>query len=648
MDSNPDILWKPDSCAFSQSTIAKFAIQNGFDPRDYDALHRWSISDQGGFWSSLWDFVEIVGEKGNVAFVPDSQAWMTGARYFPEAKINLAENLLRGESKDIVVHEVLENGDYTSITRGDLRGRVSRFASGLAYSGVVPGDRVAGVLPNTIDALAALLGTISIGAIWTSCSPDFGKSAIVDRIGQVEPKVMVAAPRYRYGGKDHDISSRLDEVISEIPSILTVVTSGSGDTLDHESIDIESYGTEESPRFARLPFDHPVYILYTSGTTGAPKAIVHRAGGVLLQHVKEHALHGDVQKGDTVIWYTNTAWMMYHWMISALGVGASIVLYDGAPILKGDKGLDPSPLWSLAERIGVTHLGISPKYLATLAAENYLPGARHDLSSLRSLMVCGAPTLPHQFDWVYESVKSDMVFASISGGTEIIGCFLIGSPVHPVRRGQLMVKALGHGVEVLDERGMSVIGRRGDLVCTEPFPSMPLTFWGDEGGKRYHDTYFGTRPEVWTHGDEAEITYSGSSYVHGRTDNTLKPGGVRIGISEIYAVCEQYPEVDDFIAFGANHDGDEEVVLCLKSGNDKEISNETISKIRAQIRRDASPRHVPARIHIVNDVPYTINGKRVEGAARTVVAGGAVKNLGSIGNPECLAEYESLRREDAL
>lgn len=643
-----DILWTPQDTAFDETALARFAKGCGFDPCSYDDLHRWSVSDPGGFWSALWDFTGVLGDKGQTYFVGDDAARMTGARFFPEARLNLAENLLRGAGADVAVFEVTEAGSQRSITRAELRARVGRVAQGLRAAGVAAGDRVAGVMSNTIDGLVAAQAALSIGAVWTSCSPDFGTAAIVDRIGQVAPKVLFATPRYRYGGKEHDIGDRIAEVMAQLPSARVLVQSGAGEVPGLASVTIDTFGEAAAPELLRLPFDHPAYILYTSGTTGAPKAIVHRAGGVLLQHLKEHVLHGDVRPGDRVIWYTNTAWMMYHWMISALGAGAAVVLYDGAPILKGEGGLDPSPLWALTERIGVTHLGTSPKYLATLAAEGFAPGAQHDLSRLRSLLVCGAPTLPHQFDWVYEAIKKDMMFASISGGTEILGSFLIGSPLHPVRRGQLTVKALGHAVDVFDERGAPCVGRRGDLVCTEPFPSMPLTFWGQDGDQRYRDTYFGHRTEIWTHGDVAELTHTGGGYVHGRSDNTLKPGGVRIGISEIYAVCETYPELNDYLVFGAAHDGDEEVVLCLKPAEGVQIADDLVKRIRMQIRSQASPRHVPARVHVVRDVPYTINGKRVEGAARTTVAGGVVKNLGSIANPDCLEEYKSLRREDAL
>jgi acetoacetyl-CoA synthetase len=648
MTRKSDILWTPSPAAIEASNLARFARQQGFDPADYAALHRWSVSDLGGFWSALWDFCGVTGEKGGIVFAPDEDAWMTGARFFPEARLNLAENYLQGSPDEIVVFEADETGGDRTLTRGQLAAAVAHVAEGLRGAGVVPGDRVAGILPNRIEALVAALGALAIGAVWTGCSPDFGAAAIIDRIGQVAPKVLFAAPRYTYAGRAHDIGDRISEVMRAIPSISTLVLSGEGSMPDGSGVRQEAFGNDATPRYERLHFDHPALILYTSGTTGAPKAIVHRAGGVLLQHLKEHKLHGDVRPGDRVIWYTNTAWMMYPWMVSALACGAAIVLYDGAPILKADGGLDGAPLWALAERVRVTHLGISPKYLATLQAEDYRPGARHDLSSLRALQVCGAPCLPHQFDWVYEAVKSDMMFASISGGTEIIGCFLIGSPTKPVRRGQLTVPALGHAVAVLDDRGAPAIGRRGDLVCTDPFPSMPLTFWGEGGDARYRDTYFSERSEIWTHGDVAEMTVAGGGIVHGRSDSTLKPGGVRIGISEIYAICESYREIDDFLVFGANHEGDEEVVLAIKPVDGAAITPDLVKAIRTRIRAEASPRHVPARVHLVGGIPYTINGKRVEGAARTTVNGGKVKNLGSLANPECLAEYAALRREEAL
>lgn len=651
---NSDILWSPDGSAAAATALARFAQAQGFAPDparvDYPGLHAWSVADPGAFWSALWDFTGIPGEKGAVAFAPDEAAWMTGARFFPQARLNFAEVMLRGAADQVVLHAVAETGALESLTRGALCARVARVARGLRALGIAPGDRIAGMLPNSIDALVALLATAAVGGVWTTCSPDFGTTAVVDRLGQVAPRVLFAAASYRYGGKDHDIRDRLTEILAQIGSIEAVILGAAGaDPALDRPIPLcrqADFGTPGALECTRLPFDHPLYILYTSGTTGAPKAIVHRAGGVVLQHVKEHVLHGDVRPGDALLWYTNTAWMMYHWMVSVLGCGAAVVLYDGAPILKTAAGLDCTPLWTAVEAVGVTHLGISPKYLSTLAAEGYYPGARHDLSRLRALLSAGAPVMPQQFDWIYAHVKSDMMFASISGGTEILGCFLLGSPLHPVRRGELTVPALGHAVAVLDDRGAPVIGRRGALVCTEPFPSMPLTFWGEDGDARYHATYFADRPQIWTHGDVAELTVTGGGIVHGRADSTLKPGGVRIGTSEIYAVCETFAEIADCVVFGAVHDGDEEVVLCIKPA--APIGHQTVAEIRARIRAEVSPRHVPARVHLVADVPMTINGKRVEGAARTAAAGGVVKNLGSLQNPACLAEYATLRREEAL
>jgi acetoacetyl-CoA synthetase len=653
MQQSGDILWSPSRAAAEASGLARFAALAGYDPRDYRSLHAWSVSDLAGFWSTLWDFAGVVGDKGDTAFVPSDDAWMTGARFFPQARLNFAENMLARVGDPVAVRFADEAGGEAALTGNELKRLVARAANGLRASGVVPGDRVAGIMPNTLDALVALLATAAVGATWTSCSPDFGSAAILDRIGQVGPKVLFVAPHYRYAGKRHDIGDRVRAIIDNMPSVELVVVSGDPEALGSSAratiVAQAEFGEQEAAlAFERVPFDQPLYILYTSGTTGIPKAIVHRTGGVILQHFKEHLLHGDVREGDALLWYTNTAWMMYHWMISAMCCGACVVLYDGAPILKGASGLDCSPLWRVAERAEVTHFGTSPKYLATLAAEDYRPARLHALTRLRAVMSAGAPVMPHQYDWVYEAIKSDMMFASISGGTEILGWFLLGSPMHPVRRGQLTVPALGHAVGVLDERDAPVVGRRGELVCTEPFPSMPLTFWGEGGHERYLATYFADRSEIWTHGDVAELVPTGGGYVHGRSDSTLKPGGVRIGTSEIYAACESFAEIDDSVVFGVVVDGDEEVVLCLKPKAEVRIDAGFVGRLRSRIRDDASPRHVPARVYVVAAIPYTINGKRVEGAARSAANGGKVKNIGSLSNPECLAEYEGLSGRAAL
>lgn len=642
-----DILWTPSPAAAESAALARFARRNGFDPADYASLHAWSTSDKGGFWSALWDFAELVGDRGQVAFLADEAAPMTGAKFFPDARLNLAENLLRGSDTARAVVLCNETGAYSAVSRGELRRRVARAANGLRGLGIAPGDCVAGIMANRLDALVAMLATLAVGGIWSSCSPDFSVTAIVDRIGQIAPKVLFASAGYRYGGKVFDLSANLSELTTAIPSVSHVVVEGQSSPAaiaTVQAIAFADFGQDAPLEFTRVPFAHPCFVLYTSGTTGAPKAIVHATGGVLLQHAKEHMLHGDVRPGDTLLWYTNVAWMMYHWMVSAMGCGAAIVLYDGAPILKSAEGLDCSPLWRLAERAGVTHLGISPKYLSTLAAQNVHPGQHHDLAALRWLMSAGAPVAPAQFDWVYRHIKADMGFASISGGTEILGCFLLGSPLHPVRRGQLTVKGLGLAVNVLDERNAPVLGARGDLVCTEPFPSMPLTFWGEGGHQRYLDTYFADRQQIWTHGDIAELTVHGGAIVHGRSDATLKPGGVRIGSSEIYAACETLEAIEDCIVFGAQHEGDEEVVLCVKLAAGATLDADLSKVIRTAIRQFASPFHVPRRIHQVRDVPYTLNGKRVESAVRAVVAGLPVKNRSSLSNPACLDEYAGLDR----
>lgn len=644
-----DIVWRPDKSAFETSNLARFAHANGFDPHNYDALHGWSIAQKGDFWRAMWRFSRAIGTLGENDIVENPDFPMTGVEFFPDARINLAENLLRGDDDAVAVFQADETGYQTTVTCAELRAMVARTANGLRRAGIVKGDCVAGILPNRTEALVALLATVAIGATWSSCSPDFGVAAIVDRLGQIRPKVLFAAASYRYGGKEHDIGGRVAEIATAMESVEhLVITAGEIAPVRGIALhDHAEFGIEAPLAFERVAFRHPAYVLYTSGTTGAPKAIVHSTGGVLMQHLKEHILHGDVRPGDVVSWYTNTAWMMYHWLISARACDAAILLYDGAPILKTTDGRDVTPLWKAAEKAGVTHFGTSPKYLSTLADEGYHPGEHHDLSALRSVLSAGAPVSPHQFDWVYDHIKRDMIFASISGGTEIIGCFMLGSPIHPVRRGHLTVKGLGLAVAVMDDRNAPVLGRQGDLVCTEPFPSMPLTFWGEDGKKRYHDTYFSQRREIWTHGDIAEMTPFGSAIIYGRSDTTLKPGGVRIGIAEIYASCELFPEIEDCLVFGVATPGDEEIVLCVKLSENALLSEDLAARIRKAIRDGASPRHVPHRIHAVEAVPYTLNGKRVEGAARKVIEGGAVKNIGSLANPECLDEYRRLNRDEA-
>ncbi|MBS4189479.1 acetoacetate--CoA ligase [Bacillus sp. FJAT-49705] len=639
----PGFLWEPDEAFISNSNLKAFADHIGKSLLPYEHFHRWSFAKPKEFWSAVWDFANIIGEKGDGVLSRPEDGCMQGTSWFPYAKLNFAENLLRGDEKRIAIVEGDENGEYRCMSMGELRRLVAQVQTGLRSLGINRGDRVAGIVTNRIEGLAALLATASLGAVWTSCSPDFGPQGIVDRIGQVKPKVIIATLDYQYNEKTFDMGAPISTVCDSIDGLSTLVTIGNSSGLSNVN-DFKIITWEElcdndssSPEFIRVSFKSPLYILYSSGTTGLPKAIVHSVGGTLIQHLKEHKFHCDIKPGDVMFWYTNTAWMMYHWLVSGLASEATIFLYDGAPVLKNEPGM----LWRYAEGLRITHFGLSPKYLEVLMKQTYPVNLKHDLPQLRSVLSAGAPVSPEQFHWVYENIKQDMMFSSISGGTEIIGCFVMGSPVHPVRAGEISCKALGMAVDVLDDRGASVIHQKGDLVCTQPFPSMPITFWGEDGEKRYKNTYFVDRPGIWTHGDLAEQTNHGSIIIYGRVDGTLKPGGVRIGTAEIYRVIDQIPEIQDSIVFGLPNNGDEEIVLCVVT-KDRNLDIDTAKSMRYKIRSNASPRHVPHRIYCVNEIPYTLNGKKVEGAVKSTVLGKSIKNHASIINPECLAEYSIL------
>lgn len=649
-----NLLWSPGEESLETCHLARFARRYGFDPSRYDELHRWSISDLDGFWNAVWEFGSVVGERGDTALVRRGDGEMFGARWYPQARLNFAENLLCGDDGRLAVIEFDESGLQRELTMGQLRAHVSMLQQGLRALGVGPGDVVGGILPNHLEALVALLAAASLGAVWVSCSPDFGAPGIVDRIGQVHPKVLFAADSYVYNGQRFEMADRLGQVLQGLHGLEHLVVLGDPGRIPcSQGVKVWSWrdvNLAQSGKvdFEKLPFAHPLYVMFTSGTTGLPKAIVHSAGGTLLQHRKEHLLHCDVQPGDVMSWYTNTAWMMYHWLISGLASQAAVVLYEGVAIVKRPQGDDPGNLWRMAQQAGITHFGTSPRYLAALAAADYEPGHRHDLGALRSVLSAGAPVQPEQFDWLYRAVKKDMLFASISGGTEIMGCLVLGSPLHPVRRGEITCKALGHAVDVVDGRGASVVGRKGDLVCTQPFPSAPLTFWGDDGDARYYAAYFKERPDIWTHGDLAEQTVRGSLVIYGRTDTTLKPGGVRIGTAEIYRVVEARPEIEDALVFGRPVDGDEEIILCVVMKAGIALDDALQRRILSDIRLQASPRHVPRRIFQVTAIPYTLNGKRVEGAARAMVSGQPVRNQGSLINPESLAQYAELMQREAV
>lgn len=637
-------LWRPAAAAFTESNLAKFATANGHSPSDYEGLHRWSIGRRGDFWAAVWDFVGVIGERGDRTEVlppeqtPAGAGHMFGTAWFPDARLNFVENLLRGEDSRRAVIAADESGVHTTLTLKELKRRVAGAQHGLRRLGVGGRDVVAGVLPNTIDALVAMLATQSLGAVWAGCSPDFGAAGLTDRIGQVSPKVVVAVDDYVYNGKRFRIAERVAAVVEALGRPVPLVISGSS-SWEENFGDLNAELT-----FERFAFDNPLLIMFTSGTTGLPKCIVHSTGGVLLQHLKEHVLHGDVRPGDVHSWFTSTAWMMYAWLMSALAAEATVVLIDGAALACAPDGVSRSygHLWQIVEDAQVTHFGTSPRYLSSLIDAGYHPGEHHELPRLRALLSAGAPVSAEQFDWVYAHVKSDMMFASICGGTEIQGCFMLGSPLHPVFRGEISCIGLGHAISVMDDRNAPLIGVKGDLVCTEPFPSAPLTFLGPDGRARYHDAYYAQRPDIWTHGDLAEITERGTVIVYGRSDTTLNPSGVRIGTAEIYRAIAGRPEIRDAVVFGHAVTDDEEIVLCVVLEDGLVLTVDLVEAIRQDIRVQTSPRHVPRHIFAVHGVPYTLNGKKVESSAKAMAAGLKVKNVGSLSNPECLAEYAGL------
>jgi acetoacetyl-CoA synthetase len=635
-------LWVPSADRIRRANLVRFIVQaTARWPScermniDYRQLYEWSINQPAEFWQSMWEFGGIRASVGPGRVVVDLDR-MPGARFFPNVSLNFAENLLfRGSGQAPAIIFKSEDGVTRTLSWDTLREEVTGFAGGLRAMGIRPGDRVAGLVPNTPEAIIAALGSAAVGAVWSSCSPDFGVQGVLDRFGQIEPRVLVSADGYCYGGRHFDSTAKLKEVVARLPTVERTVTfsyTGSGTDWD----DFVRPHRDEVLRYEQLPFDHPLYIMYSSGTTGVPKCIVHGAGGTLIQHLKEHKLHCDIHPGDRVFYFTTCGWMMWNWLVSALASEATLLLFDGSPFHPNG-----NVLFDFADETGMTLFGTSAKYLDAVAKAGLRPRETHRLDSLRTMTSTGSPLAPESFDFVYQHLKRDIHLASISGGTDIISCFVGGNPIGAVWRGEIQARALGMNVQIFDEQGRAVRGRKGELVCTMPFPSMPVGFWNDPEGRKYHAAYFERFPGVWMHGDYAELTEHDGVIIYGRSDAVLNPGGVRIGTAEIYRQVEQLPEVLESIVIGQQWDGDERIVLFVRLREGVSLDNALIDRIRRQIRDSTSPRHVPARIVQVTEIPRTKSGKIVELAVRDVVHGREVKNREALANPEALEQFRN-------
>jgi acetoacetyl-CoA synthetase len=652
-------VWQPDAARIAASRLTRFAEfarqhhgapQLPADPREaWLALHAWSLDDPPRFWESVWDFAGCIGDRGIHTLADGNR--MPGARWFEDTRLNYAENLLNGHEGELAVIACDEGGGRQTLTRGQLRREVQSLATYFASLGVQAGDVVAGHLPNGSEALIAMLATAYLGAAWTSTSPDFGASGIVERIGQAAPKLLVACLEARYAGKRVDCAPTLAEVLRALPSITHLILVGGASTRT-TAIDLafdmaRIHHWEDVPRDdsasalppLRVPFNSPLFILYSSGTTGKPKAIIHGVGGTLLQHVKEHQLHTDIRPGDRVFFYTTCGWMMWNWLMSALASRATLLLYDGSPTHP-----DMGTLWRLAESERISVFGTSPRYLAALEQSGYRPRAQHDLSALRTVLSTGSPLSASQFDFVYTDIHADLHLASISGGTDIVSCFLLGVPWLPVHRGELQGAGLGMATDVADDNGKSLARGRGELVCRAAFPSMPLGFVGDPEGRRYRAAYYERFPGIWHHGDYAERSAGGGFTILGRSDAVLNPGGVRIGTAEIYRQVEKVPGIAEALAIGQRLGQDERIVLFVLLCEGVVLDATLEQRIRDTIRRGTTPRHVPARIVAVPDLPRTLSGKLVEVAVRNVVHDLPVQNREALANPESLELFRNLRQ----
>ena len=644
-------MWQPTEEQINNSQMMDYMqLVNqkfGLSLKKYSQLYDWSIEKAEDFWGSFWEYSQII-HHSPYSQVVDDLGKMPGAKWFDGATLNFAENLLRYRDDKIAIHFYGEDGTQSSLSYRELHDQVSRLARSMREMGIVKNDRVAGFMPNIPETIITMLATASIGAIWSSCSPDFGIKGVLDRFQQIEPKLIFAADGYLYNGKTIDCLSKLKKILTDLPSIKkTIIVPFAGDSNTNvikNSMLWNDFLHKDSGDiiFEQLPFDHPLYIMYSSGTTGLPKSIVHSAGGTLIQHLKELKLHTDLTQNDKIFYFTTCGWMMWNWLISSLAVGATIVLYDGSPFYP-----DGTALLKMADDLGITVFGTSAKYIASLESAGIKPKQISSFPKLRTILSTGSPLVEENFDFVYGEWKEDVQLASISGGTDIISCFALGNPILPVRRGELQCRGLGMKVESYNEKGMSVRNEKGELVCTQAFPSMPIYFWNDSNGEKYHSAYFDTYPGIWHHGDYLKINDFGGVKIYGRSDTTLNPGGVRIGTAEIYQTVERFNEVEDSLVISQPWQNDERIILFLKMKDRITLTNSLKTRVKKSIRESCTHRYVPAIIIAVEDIPYTINGKKVELAVKQVIQNIEVKNIDSLVNPSILDFYKDILELDS-